>query len=798
MAQGKELKFQFVLDDQSFQRVKRALGELQTEAQKLAKTLQQAGGGLFGGANVGKGVPSAQQTQGRSAGGIANVNMGGTGLSGAILKDVNAFKALAKTGTDTMKAMQDAAASSLRAQIQSVEQLDRKIKLLQDRYSGLKTEAQKANSAQAMMQLSSQRAQGMESVQSLHDLNYQMQNPAFGATFPASPNFGGGKSLFATAKSAMGAAGPIAAAITAGIAAGVKGASTIYSVGSNVTEANSTNIAARGNLLSPMLSKTRNADISDQLKLRYIATLGDTEKAKLFARLGGDRQGADDLQSTLGMLKGDIASATTLATDNRKMERMREIIQVAGEDTRYTEGLGRAYDFAESSRAERVSASRIRGSGYYKQKVGGALTLTDPITGKALVRDTFTERTAALHERGYSNADADAATVQARNLAGVRFASRHSDAIMAANAVGYGGYAPLLAAAERSGGGSAAAAMLALGGKIATAAGLALGQGVLGSGFDVRGTTSGIGILNAAQGPGFSFGGGVGDFNQVQQLLAGVGLGSSVVGGSLDTYQAGRNIINAIGLNPNGSTYAQDYLGAGMDFKQMTDAARGNLTKTASALGITPEMARKQLSGSLSSVMERFVDQNSDDPMSRAIRGYRESGLSVDKYLTKLYKSGKGGEADAIGSFFGLASGQGEEAGIGLTKVLAGLDYNGTGARSGPGGGLDDETKAKLKAQADQIRQSGALVGDFLSDLNAAFGDNKGLGGLVGSFGKLEDSIEDVVVAFSALAGITPAVQEAINQTGASATLKQVFSGPAGAAIVKAVAKTLLDRKNPQ
>lgn len=53
MADGKQLKFQMVLDDQSFQRVKRALGELNTEAQKLAKTMAGvSGAGLFGGGSV--------------------------------------------------------------------------------------------------------------------------------------------------------------------------------------------------------------------------------------------------------------------------------------------------------------------------------------------------------------------------------------------------------------------------------------------------------------------------------------------------------------------------------------------------------------------------------------------------------------------------------------------------------------------------------------------------------------------------------------------------------------------------
>lgn len=735
MAEGKSLKFQFVLDEQSFARVKRALGELTTEAQKFAKAMQGGGGGsLFNGANVGR-PPSAIQSQGRQ--------QQKTGVGAAILGDIEAFQKLAKSGKDGMNAMTDAVRKGIREQMQEIEKLDRKMASLQSRFQkdprAAYEGAFRENLQRQMLTRQGQLNTAQDNLSQLKAAQAGLEPQQQGSKLGLIPS---------------------AAAVATGVGIAVKA----FQVSSGITGIMSENAAARGGATGDLLRRTRTADISDQLKLRYMETMDPTERAKLFSRVAGSDRTTSDLMSSMwSAAKGNIGALSTNAGDTRTFERIKEAMDLAAQDARFTENLGRGYEFAESTRGTRLNSARIRGAGFYRAP---ALDGRDP--GRWI--DTFTKTSANLTRQGYSDAELDSAVIQARNMGGRQFARRNAGAIMAANAVGYGGYGNVLAAAERSGGGSNLAALTAMGGKIDTAAAIQLGQGVLGSGFDVRGTTRGMGILGAAQGPGFNFTGGPGDFNQVQQILAGMQLGSSISTGGMDQYQAGRNIISAIGINPSGSTYAQDYLGTGMSLKQMMDAAGGDLTKTAKALGIDSNMAKQQLSGSMSSVMDRFVDQGGSDPMSRAIRGFRKSGVSIDEYLGGLYKSGKRDEADAIGAYFGMVSGEGEEAGIGLAGLLGGVGNKGKLGR-GPAGSLDDESKRKQEALAKQIEQAGEILKSNLDIITEAFAKNEGFGKLVGDFGKLDVSVQNVITEFEKLAGITPEVKEAIDRSGIKGTL---------------------------
>jgi hypothetical protein len=320
---------------------------------------------------------------------------------------------------------------------------------------------------------------------------------------------------------------------------------------------------------------------------------------------------------------------------------------------------------------------------------------------------------------------------------------------------------------------------LALGGGIDTAAGIMLGKGVLGSGFDARGTTSGAGILNAAQGPGFTWGGPQ-DFNQVQQILAGMQMGSTITTGGLDTYQAGRNIISAIAANPGGTTYAQDYLGTGMNLKQLMDAAGGDMTKTAVALGLTPEMAQEQLGASVGSVLERFQDQGGDDPMSRAIRGYRESGMDITDYARQLYKSGKRDEAEAIGSYYGLVTGEGEEGGVGLMGLMGGVGTKGV-KKEGPAGSIDDATKAQLKAEAEQLKKDAAALQAAYRDIIDSLKANAPMQKMMQNFGELATSAQNVITEFEKLAGVTPAVKAKVDKSGVVNKTEQALVNSSGA-----------------
>lgn len=761
MSNAKELKFQFVLDSQSFQQVKRALGELTTEAQKFAKAMQAGGGGLFGGANVGSKTPSIAQTQAKQP---------KFSIGSAILADAEAFQKLAKSGRDGMAAMTDAVRKGVREQMNEIDRLESKLARLHLR---LQKDPRAAYEGAFRDRLQAQLLTRQGQLNSANDRLGQLKELQGGLTpgAPAAGGWFGGVPLAPTTLAGWGR--------VAGLAA--TGGMSILQMSNATNNMWGDSVAGRGQTMRGILSNVRRADISDQMKLRYLSRLDSTERAEMAARLyGGDRKALDFIgaitttakgvgSALTGGALGDPSAAaggalTDMATDTRSAERLKEVMERINDDARYYQSYGRGLDYAESTRNTRINSARIRGAGFYR----------DPRTGE--LKDTFTKTHRNLLESGYDDSMLDAAVVQARNLAGRQFAGKNAGAIMAANAVGYGGYANVLGAAGRLGDTSLAG--LALGGRIDTAAGIMLGQGVLGSGFDVRGTTSGIGILNASQGLGFNMTGGAGDFNQVQQILAGAQLGTAVTSGALDPYQAGRNIINAIGVNPGGTTYAQDYLGTGLSFKQMMDAASGDITKTGKALGITSDMARQQLSGSMSSVLDRFVDQGGSDPMSRAIRGFRSSGETIDSYLNSLYRGGKREEADAIGSFFGMVSGEGEEAGIGLAGLLGGIGTKGRFKR-GPGGGIDDESKAKLEALSEQVQKDKEAMRDVFNDILAGFKENKSFGNTMSSFAELGTSIQAVIDKFNELAGITPAVKAKVDRAGVTGFFKATASdGP--------------------
>jgi hypothetical protein len=155
-----------------------------------------------------------------------------------------------------------------------------------------------------------------------------------------------------------------------------------------------------------------------------------------------------------------------------------------------------------------------------------------------------------------------------------------------------------------------------------------------------------------------------------------MGLLDQITTGGMDPYQRGRNLVAAIDrLGPGASVYSQDYLANGMNFKQMLDMGSGasELTKTAKSLGLDQGKIKDQLSDTVSSFMDRWTDTGGSDPMSVQMRAFRGSGKSLPDYLKSLEGGQKQEAVDTLGAYFGLESGQGEEAGLGAMGLLAGM-----------------------------------------------------------------------------------------------------------------------------
>jgi hypothetical protein len=754
---GKQLKFQFALDEQSFARVKRALQELTTEAQKFSKAMQQSGGGLFSGANVGR-PPSMAQTSGKNIAGGAGFK---TNVGQAILGDVEAFQKLAKSGKAGMDAMTDAVRRGVREQTAEIDRLEKKLAVLQTRFAKDPRAAYSGAFRDNLMAQMLSRQGGINAgTENLAQLN--AAGTSLGIAMPGGSMKPPG--LGAAVSGGGGGLGSIlgAAAMALPVAAGVKLASMAIDASQSITGAMGKGMAERGQMTSGMLRRARNADVSDQLVLSHIGSLSVDERRRLMAQALGPDALAKDTTGMLGsVLSGNLGQATTMAGENRQLGRMlSDVMETAAKDARFTEREGRGYEYLNDTRDQRIQSARVRGAGFYKQKVFN--TQTGQFEDEWV--NTGQQTTESLMRRGFSNPDLDAATIQERQLGG-GLGRGAADAMMRANAVGWGQYGQTMASSFRTGG----TRDLSLGGGISSAAGLALNQAVLGQGWNPRGTTSGNAILGAVQGPGFALQGNAADMNTVQSIAAAMALGTNITTGATSPYQAGRNILSAIQANPGGSTYAQDYLGTGMDLTQLMDAGRGNLSKTAQALGITPEMARKQLGGSMGSMLDSWVDQGSNDTLSKAMRGYRGSGKSIQEYLKGLYSSKRGAEGDAIGAYYGIASGEGGEAGMALAGLLGGYDNVGKPGKLKTGG-LDDETKAKFEELAKQSAKANEEALKVVEKVNTFYGENGGFQQIIQDFAELKTSIDTVKAAFYKLAGVTPEVEKAIEESGITGT----------------------------
>lgn len=716
MADGKSLKFQFVLDEQSFARVKRALNDLTTEAGKFQKAMNGNGGGLFSGANVGR-PPSAAQTQGRTPSAVG-ANAPKTGIGASILGDIEAFQKLAKSGKDGMNTMTDAVRRGVSEQMREIDKLEKKMAVLQGRfnkdprtmvdgpvrdryYQNMVARQAQLNGAQANLAQLQQVQNGLNPPQNVGGV------PPGGIVGAAST---GPMASASTLKSIGMVGGVIAGAAMAALHE-TMGATRQYGAAE----------ATRGSMLNGEIRRVRGGDVTGMVALRDMLT--DSSRAKDFRAQTGTVATLESMQKGA---KGAVANITNLATGGlfnlgNGGTILGGLTDASLDSDMMKNTLKQVRDYEDSPAflGKKMALERFYGEFGSRKGVGrilGTGLSIDPKTGRP--RDSHATLNSSLTGSGYDIDSYASSYAGARNSAGGDFARKNAFGIMAAGAAGYQGYGEMMAGAARSGRGGSG--LLALGGGIGAAAGIQLGSGVIGSGFDVRGTTGGAGVLNAAQGPGFNFSPKSEDnFNQVQQILAGMGLGGSISTGGMDTYQAGRNVIGAIGLNGGGTTYAQDYLGTGMSLKQMMDGAGGDLTKTAKSLGLDSSMLKGQLSGSMSSIMDRFVDQGGTDPMSKAVRGYRSSGVSIDKYLNSLYTSGDRGSADALGSYFGMMSGEGEEAGIGLAGLLGGVDTKGKSGK-GPSGGRGDMEKALDEQRANTIKEDGQVIEGLYKSLKSS------------------------------------------------------------------------------
>ncbi len=352
----------------------------------------------------------------------------------------------------------------------------------------------------------------------------------------------------------------------------------------------------------------------------------------------------------------------------------------------------------------------------FQQGTGISGLTYDPKTGKTSNKQG--DLSLALQAKGYDLGQWQGGFQQLRSGTSSQFAGAHAWTAMAANAQGFGGYVGLMEASARLGQGESLARG-AIGGGIATSAGLQLGAGVLGNGFDPRGTTSGYGTLAAMQ-AGLGITGANSDFNKVQQGLAGLAAGDALTSGSLSPYQRGANVAGAIGINAGATSYSNDYLANGMSMKQMIDMGYGGkLTQNAKNLGLTQDKIKAMGDVAAGNLLNTWHDSGGTDPMSVALRAQAKSGMSVSGFLQKARGAGDTDTISAIGTAFSTLGGFGEEAGQGLSKTISGMDATRL-KQKGIGGGVTGMAKDQLETNAAQEKKTADAMKAIGSDLQIA------------------------------------------------------------------------------
>lgn len=776
MSAEKSLKFQFVLDENSFNRVKRALDEMITKAQTLAKTLQgvgTGGGGFGGGGSVNGGLQPSPWLN-------SQMPKAQTQIGKVVLDNAAAFKNMANLGTASLKGMTDALKSATERQRDELSRLKASLEALGNAYDKLGGRGRNALAIQAkMVQVAGRITEGQDRLASIPQGAPWL--PGIGA--PGAPGAGGmggsvaapgsippaatGLGLFSRIgngaanplgmmQSFLGSTSPWAIAARMGMAVGT-GAINVASQSQGWNNAMLDTKAARGQVMAPSLQRLMRSDISDLLKNRELATYSSDDRIEALRRSGSmEARYLQGLKEVAGSAKDLITgkAPTGLSDANLDTETMKRVMETRdriGETAEYYLGRGRAYGYTQETAGSRIAGARILGAGFYKDKRTGGM------------RDSYTGLASRLHEQGFSVEELAGATTQARNMGGRDFASKYAGTIMSANAAGYGQVGDVLAAAGRGAGNNKAAMGLlqgALGGGIDTAAGLQLGSALFG--FDPRGTVSGTGALKAIQ-QGFQFGaGGAQDLNAVARVQLGLQSADRLSSG-FDGYGRGMNLVSAIGAMPGATTYAQDALAGRMSFKELAEIAGGGTSARASAYGISKSDAMSQIGGMTHGLFSRYVEQGGDDPVSRAMRAMKASGQSEQSFLAGLGEQARKGDKgarsqlEALGVFASDLMGGDTEGGIGMIQALSGVkDLDKTSLKKGkvPGAGLDDETKARLGAEAENMRKSAEQLNVHFAEIVEAFGKIQDNFKAEASFGKLASSAEAATNRLYELAGV--------------------------------------------
>lgn len=723
MSIGKDLKIKTGWDDASMRQVLQGLNSIIAKVKELGVEMSKIGGssGQGGLGNLGSNVSSASKN-------LSGAKNGG--LGDMFKSQLNDLQNLGKLGKESLKTLSDSLKQAQQSARTDLSNWERSLDSLIRKHKELQQEGKFATAAMVESKIEQVRggvrsrqeaASGLDSagdavsqasprtrMQGLGDLlrggrNFITGGQSMGqflTTAAEGSNFWSGTSgpLMGMAAQRLGipvGAGALASGYAATKAAGAMWDLGRMTVGGGVERLGVRTGAERGARWGAEIDKIRAGDMRTVFGLQELMTNPEAlgHETGTMARLG---EGGD---AALGLLKLKV-SAKDSSNDWYHTQQMAlggNLLELAQEASQGQSGQRkiRGERYLRENASTRLAYARLgvsMESGANRKNVPGYLA-----TNLQFNPEAGGSRAASLLARGYSTGE-DLSAIAASHSMGMGGAN--SGAIMAANAAGYGGFGNVIGAAATTYGKERAlgAAKMAMGGNINKAAGINLGE--LAYGYDAsRGMYEGVGqgFLGAAQN-GLGFGGGTQDINMVRVAQAGLSGGDKLSAG-VDALGQAQNLMTAIGSNPGGTPQAQDYLSK-MSMRELLDASAGKLSESAENYGITPEMAKRQLSGMVGNVAGRFTDTGGTDKASvaaRAFQDFRRGGGTDIKEFIKQNPDMRSGFATVLQREGGIAFDEARGA-VGLSVGAGSVGKE--GGAPGPGK-MDKSTEALYKHLAD-------------------------------------------------------------------------------------------------
>lgn len=773
---SKEIKIIFRMDEQALQRMRTAIADVTRDLQSFVQASRGLtagfGGGGAGPTMVGTGrLTNEQQIVSTMKTPQNLVGSGGNAanpLAQSFTESANAMKNLSGVSREAMRVMSDVVSRAVQEQKRAIHDLDSQIGGLTERYGALQ-DAQRSigigNQSGQYQQMGQQLGGAIQQRQSAANNLLQLEQQQKSIQNTMSPPPRGGyyddTGNWVEASGANWTARSVGATRFAPNTAGgwlkagglaLAGASTITN--EIMGESRSSGLAAqRGNFVRGEISKLRGGDLSLIYGLRQ-AMMDPAGREALASQVGGAAQAEQFFGGIYGGAKAAIMGAIGGTPSGGGGGGIMAGFSTLKQNTGMAQNvvnIGRDY-----AAADPLTAMALEG---FTGSLGNRIAAQHlGIVGGSGIRgsksmDPYGDLSARLQRSGYDMGGLMGAFGGAVGIAGKRFAGRNAWGIMAAGAAGYGGYGEALGGQLRAGVGGPGV----LSGMDAAAA-IQLSQGIYGQGFDVTGTTTGTALEGAFQ-SGFKTHGDFRDFNQVARFQAGAAGLNKFVQGQVDPFQMGRNLMSAIGNAGSGAgVYAQDFLASGMNLKQMTELAYGGpgarQSIGAEYLGITPEMAKRQLSSVSSSLLDRFVDQGQTDKMSMEIRKAKASGMALPDYLRSLSGEEKTSAVKALGVFAGTHGAGGIEAGIGMMGIEAGLSSGAISSlkrRAGVGGGLSGAEKAMAEGMGSVEQQLTDALKTLGPGLTALAGAIPGMSKKFEAFGNTAATADNLKASFDQL-----------------------------------------------